>query len=157
MAILELSGAERDEVDRESIAAQAFLDDGRPGPQSLALLPVALARQCRFSLPCLQGLDFGLVGVQNPIEEIHHLGWIEQRIEAVVGSQLQEAAELLGRGVAVALEQLGHPEHAVGLNDLPLRLQAYLGVEQGPQDLDGPAIFATVKRGLATPKLVGYR
>jgi hypothetical protein len=97
------------------------------------------------------------VGAQNPIEEVHHLGRIEQGIEAVVGPQLQEPAELLSRSVAVALKKLGNSEHAMGLNDLALRLQADLGVEQGPQDLDGPAVLTTVKGGLATPKLVGCR
>jgi hypothetical protein len=70
---------------------------------------------------------------------------------------LQKLAELLGRSLVVALKKLGDPEHAVGFHDLAFRFQADLGVEQGLQDLDSPAVLAPVKGILAPPKLVGGR
>ena len=47
-------------------------------------------------------LDLGqlaLVFAEHPVEEVDHLGRVEERVEAVVGAQLQELAELL-RGAA---------------------------------------------------------
>jgi hypothetical protein len=118
VAVLELSRAKGHEVEQEGVAPEALFDDRRPGAQLLALFAVTLSRERRLLLLRLQGCHLGLVGAQNPVEEVDHLGWIQQGIEAVVGLQLQKLAELLGGSVAVALKKLGNPEHTVGLSDL---------------------------------------
>jgi len=127
VAVLELSRAKGHEIEQEGIAAEALFDDRGPCPQFLAFFAVTLPRPSRLPLLSLQVCDLGLVGAQNPIEEVDHLGRIQQGIETVVGLQLQELAELLGGCVVVSLKNLGHSQHTVGLHDLALRLQADLG------------------------------
>ena len=110
----------------------------------------ASSRRCSscLGLPALalQLGQLGLLLLEHGVEEVDHHGRIQQAIHAVVRPQLQQLAELLGRLGVLPLVQVGHPQHPVGAGDLPLGLQPGLGVQQRPQQLDGPGVFPPVER-----------
>src|SRR5204862_558180 len=93
LSVLELTRAERDEVDRERMPFVPH-DRGRQGEaQSIALASGGL-----LLLPLvafgLDGLDRGLLFLQDAVEEVDNPLGIQQGIEAVVGAQLEQLAEL---------------------------------------------------------------
>ena len=78
----------------------------------------------------------------HDVEEVDDALRIEQRIEAVVGPQLEQLAELaLARSSASVLEQARDAQHAVRLHDLALALEPHLGVDERAQQLDGAPVL----------------
>ena len=116
--------------------------------------PAGAARQPRPPVACgCQLGQLGLLLLQHPVEEVDHQRRIEAGDPCGSRAQLQQLAELLRGLVVLPLEQVGHPQHAVGPGDLPLGLQPRLRVEQGAQQLDGPGVFAPLEGRLAPGEL----
>ena len=91
--------------------------------------------------------DRALLLLDHAVEEVDDPLRIEQRIEAVVGAELEQLAELAPRLVGLVLEQVGDAQHAVRLHHLPLAVEQHLGIEQRVQDLDGAAVLGPAERG----------
>src|SRR5262245_33635559 len=112
LAVLELAGAERDEIDRERMPFVA--DDLRRLAEAEGVgfalgLPLLLA---------LLPLEFEFINIfsvflPHVLEEVEHPLRIQLRIESEVGTQPQQLAELAVRVVRLVLEQVSDAEHAV--------------------------------------------
>ena len=93
--------------------------------------------------------DRALLLLDDAVEEVDHPLRIEQRVEAVVGAELEQLAEFAPRLVGLILEQVGDAQHAVGLNRLALAVEAHLGIHQRVQELDGAAVLGPAEGGAA--------
>ena len=151
LPVLELTRAEGDEVERGTSAA-------RSATTVVAGAVQASASRCSAGgelrvAPLAARLRWRQISVSSSlttrVEEVDDLLRVEQRIEAVVGAQLEQLVELALRLLGLVLEQVRDAQHAVRLDDLALAVEQHLGVEQRVQDLDGALVLGAPERRLA--------
>ena len=139
LTVLELSRPEGDEVDRERVPLVA--DDGGRQVQAIEasrwrLSAITFSR----SVPAPLHLgDHRLFFPEDAVEEVDDPLRIQQRVEPVVGAQLQQLVKLAPRLLRLVLEQVGDAQHAPRLHDLAFAVEQHLGVQQRVQDLDRAA------------------
>ena len=119
------------------------------GRRRRAALRSALVRALLVALaaPLLDLGDRRLLFLEHAVEEVDHPLRVQQRVEPVVGPQLQQLAELAPGFVGFVLEQVGDAQHAVRLDDLALAVEQHVRVEQRVQDLDRALVLGASERG----------